>query len=96
MWSSLTSHPLTNFYFFSPLSLNLVYLDLNYLEKASRSPELFLAVNNKSGKIVMTQMGQKLPLESLSDVLDLGKAGCEQVHELLKKKVKQYSLSLKY
>lgn len=73
---------------------NTPVLDLNYVEKAGNNAELVVAVDPKTENISYSQMDNKLPLDQLSTVLALAIKGSQQIHQILKDKVKQYSLSL--
>lgn len=67
-------------------------LDVNYVEKASGGPELLLAAYARSKGVITTKMDSKLPAKHLEEMLELGLKGCRLIHDILKKKVKEYVL----
>lgn len=69
-------------------------LDLNYLERASNAPIMTIAVYPKSETVTLMQMENKLNLDNMEAVMELGKEGCKQLYGVLKEKVQGYSFEL--
>jgi hypothetical protein len=55
---------------------------------------MIVAVQPKSGKVVAMTMDNKLPLQSLAEVLKLCVDGAKSVYLTLKQEVKEYSIDL--
>ena len=69
-------------------------IDLNYAERTAGGPELLVAVQPKSGKVVAMAMDNKLALQDLGGVLKLCVTGAQSVYLTLKAEVKEYSIDL--
>eukprot|EP00123_Amoebidium_parasiticum_P014175 comp22375_c1_seq1/m.33357 comp22375_c1_seq1/g.33357 ORF comp22375_c1_seq1/g.33357 comp22375_c1_seq1/m.33357 type:complete len:247 (-) comp22375_c1_seq1:315-1055(-) len=69
-------------------------LDLNYIEKSARGPELVLAVLSKSRGVIMAQMDQRLHVDRFEEVMELAIEGCETIMEILDKSVRERTLQL--
>ncbi len=69
-------------------------IDLNYNERSAGGPELLVAVHPKTGKIIASTLDNKLPLQSMADVLSLAVKGATSVYLTLKQEVKEFSVDL--
>jgi exosome complex component RRP41 len=67
---------------------------LNYVEDASGSPDVPVAILAKSGKVTMLQMDSKLGIEEFEQVLSLAVEGCKTIHKLMTDYVSEYTLDL--
>lgn len=69
-------------------------LDLNFMERSSSGPLMYMATYPQSETVTLLQMEGKLQLEHYEAVMELGKEGCKKIYEVLKEQVKAYSFDL--
>mmetsp|Transcript_43485 Transcript_43485/g.106388 ORF Transcript_43485/g.106388 Transcript_43485/m.106388 type:complete len:248 (+) Transcript_43485:160-903(+) len=69
-------------------------VDVNYIEDLAKGPELCIAYMPNQDKIITTQLEPKLPLEALSQVLDLALESCRQVYKTLQAMVMDHACTL--
>jgi hypothetical protein len=81
-----------------PISSNsewFCFLDLNYLEESSDSPELTVAILPRTGKVNLMSMESRLHVDMLESVASLATQGCEQIHTILDAVVRETTHRLK-
>lgn len=71
------------------------FLDLNYLEECSDSPELTVAILPRTGKVNLMSMESRLHVDMLESVASLATQGCEQIHTILDAVVRENTQQLK-
>lgn len=76
-------------------SLTTAFLDLNYLEECSDSPELTVAMLPRTGKVNLMSMESRLHVDMLESVASLATQGCEQIHTILDAVVRENTQQLK-
>jgi exosome complex component RRP41 len=55
-------------------------LDLNYSEESMDLPVCTLAFLPRTGTLALTHLEGRLPADALSELVDLGKLGCDLLH----------------
>merc|ERR1740117_155211 len=73
---------------------NTAMVDMNYLERSSSGPLMYVAMYPRAEKVTLLQMENKLDLENFEEVLELGKEGCKKISDILREKIKGYSFDL--
>ena len=68
---------------------DLLLLDLNYTEEATEAPVVTVAVLAQSGKMTMCNLECRLPMDSLEEILELGKDACLQIYTLMDKIIRE-------
>uniref|UniRef100_A0A7S1XQ04 Uncharacterized protein n=1 Tax=Phaeomonas parva TaxID=124430 RepID=A0A7S1XQ04_9STRA len=67
-----------------------VVIDMNYLEMSSETPEMSVALLANAGKVVLSQMDCKVPLDTFGDLLSAATQGCGLVHEAIQNPVREH------
>lgn len=65
--------------------------DPSHAEMTSGGPELTVAILPRSGKVTLTTMDARLPLDQFEGMLTAARKGCKQVHELLNSAALEYA-----
>ena len=65
--------------------------DPNFVETSSGGAELALAITPGDGKVTLSTMEARLPLDALEAMLELGSAGAKQVFELMRGSLRDYA-----
>jgi hypothetical protein len=64
-------------------SLNRFLADPSHSEMTSGGPELTVAILPRSGKVTLTTMEARLPVELFEGMLKASIKGCNQIHDIL-------------
>lgn len=64
-----------------------VLLDMNYMEDSGGGPDVAVAIHSKLDKVVVLQMDNKLPLETLETVIELAVEGCKAVTAFMREQL---------
>jgi exosome complex component RRP41 len=69
-------------------------LDLNYLEDSAGGPDIAVALQPLSGKLVLLQMDSRLPLENFDACVQLAVEGCKAVAGQMRKALLKHTQNL--